>query len=130
MSVSRREFVVLTCAAAAGCAAENTPLQFRNASIDAGPVGAYAAQGVYHAFRNEGFFVVRRGADLLAVSAVCTHRRCKLDAEPDRSFYCHCHGSRFDPTGRVTEGPATRDLPILPTSINADGHLIVHAVPV
>ena len=52
----------------------------------------------------------------------------KLKAERDYSFYCRCHGSTFDPGGKVTEGPATRNLPVLPTT-NSQGHLIVK-VPV
>jgi len=34
----------------------------------------------------------------------------------------------FDPDGKVSEGPAIRDLPLLPASVESDGHLWVHAV--
>jgi Rieske Fe-S protein len=131
MSMNRRQFVILTCGAVAGCASEpgeNAPIQFRSVSIDAGPESDYAADGVYDRFRASGFFVVRRGPTLEALSAVCTHRRCTLKAEPNHSFYCKCHGSTFDPDGKVTEGPATHNLPVLPTSISDAGHLMVHAV--
>ena len=131
MSMNRREFVILTCtcaaAAAAGCAA-NAPVVLRPAAVDAGPVADFAADAVYDRFVSQGFFVVRRGSDLLALSAICTHRKCKLRAEPDHSFYCKCHGSTFDPSGHVTEGPATRDLPVLPTTIDERGHLIIRAL--
>jgi Rieske Fe-S protein len=133
MSLNRREFVVLTCAMAAGCASqagENAPVQLRVVSIDAGPVTDFAADGVYDRFRDRGFFIVRHGQTLEALSAICTHRKCKVKAEPNDSFYCKCHGSRFDPDGRVTEGPATQNLPVLPTSISDNGHLLVHAVAV
>ncbi len=93
--------------------------------IDAGPVNTFAADGVYSTFLNQGFFVIRKGQKLQALSSFCTHRKCKLAAEPDHSFYCKCHGSTFDPTGKVTEGPAKRDLPILPCLLNERGHLLV-----
>jgi len=70
---------------------------------------------------------VRRGPDLFALSAICTHRKCKLDAEPDKTFYCPCHGSTFDANGHVTKGPARRDLPVLATSIDENGRLLVTA---
>jgi len=93
--------------------------------VNAGPVGNYATDGVYSAFRNQGFFIVRRGEKLFALSAICTHRKCKLDPEPDRSFHCPCHGSTFDANGHVTGGPAPRDLPVLATSINGSGQMLV-----
>lgn len=132
MSLNRREFVILTCAAAAsGCGVlggENEPIQLRPASVDAGPAADFAADGVYDQFARQGFFVVRRADQLVALSSLCTHRKCKLRAEPDHSFYCKCHGSRFDPAGHVAEGPATRDLPALPTTIDDRGHLIILAL--
>jgi Rieske Fe-S protein len=132
MNLNRREFVILTCAVVGGCAAENraenAPIALRTVSIDAGPVSGYSTDGVYDRFRAQGFFVIRRGSQLIAMSSNCTHRACRLNAEPDRSFYCKCHGSTFDPAGKVTEGPATRDLPTLPTTIDASGRLIVTAV--
>ncbi len=96
--------------------------------VDAGLASAYAKDGVYSEFRSVGFFVIRRGSQLTALSSYCTHRHCKLDAEQDRTFYCPCHGSTFDPAGKVTEGPATRDLPVLATSTDARGHLMVTVV--
>jgi Rieske Fe-S protein len=92
-------------------------------------VGNFATDGVYDAFRSLGFFVIRRGGNLSALSSICTHRQVQLKARPDGSFYCKRHGSTFDPTGHVTKGPAKRDLPILSTSVNAAGHLLVK-VPV
>lgn len=45
------------------------------------------------------------------VSAVCTHMKCVVAWNPvARSWDCPCHGSRFDPDGRVLEGPAVTPL--------------------
>jgi Rieske Fe-S protein len=131
MQINRRQFVVLGCSMAAGCASqpgENQPIHLREVSIDAGPTSDYATDGVYDHFRDRGFFIVRHGPSLTVISSFCTHRRCKLRAEPDHSFYCKCHGSTFDPEGHVTEGPAVADLPVLPSSVDAQGRLWVHAV--
>ena len=136
MELNRRQFVLLTIAGSASCTASGCtagagaggapagapgPLTV----VDAGPVSDYPADGVYTRFQDLGFFVVRDNGRLLALSAVCTHRRCKVDARPDRSFACKCHGSTFDPAGHVTKGPARRDLPELLTSIDASQHLLV-----
>jgi Rieske Fe-S protein len=132
MSLNRREFVILTGAMAAGCAnlpGDNAGVQLQPTNIDAGPVTDYSSDGVYDRFRDQGFFVIRQGPALVARSSFCTHRKCKLRAEPDHSFHCKCHGSNFSPDGKVTEGPASQPLPELPTSI-ANGHLLVLAVAV
>jgi nitrite reductase/ring-hydroxylating ferredoxin subunit len=71
--------------------------------------------------RGEGR-IVRRGAHKLAVfrdesgtlhehSAACTHLKCIVAWNAtEKSWDCPCHGSRFDPYGKVLNGPATSDL--------------------
>ncbi|MGB7768524.1 MAG: Rieske (2Fe-2S) protein [Verrucomicrobiia bacterium] len=113
---------------AAGCSSTPPGAVFSTREarvISAGPASDYAADGVYARFRAMGFFIVRRGNKLFALSSVCTHRHFLVDAEPDRSFLCPCHGSTFDSNGHVTEGPAKRDLPTLATFVNESGGLFV-----
>ena len=93
--------------------------------IDAGPANLYAADGIYDKFRDQGFFLVRAEGKLVALSSYCTHRICKLNAQSNRTFFCKCHGSKFTEEGKVTEGPAKSDLPILPLSTSSNGHLLV-----
>jgi len=128
MEINRRSFLLLGAAFAAGCAAPgggSFSSAGRERVVDAGPAAQYLADGVYARYRDLGFFIVRRGAKLVAMSATCTHRKCKLDAEPDKTFYCPCHGSTFDADGKVTEGPARRDLPVFTVSTNEKGELLV-----
>ncbi|MEU3516187.1 FAD-dependent oxidoreductase [Streptomyces sp. NPDC006654] len=48
---------------------------------------------------------------LHAVSARCTHLGCLVAFNrAERAWECPCHGSRFDPDGRILQGPAVRPL--------------------
>lgn len=129
MQIDRRTFLILGSAFTAGCVA--TPgdtlatAPNRQRIVNAGPAAQYLADGVYTRFRDRGFFIVRRGAQLFALSAICTHRNCKLEAEPDRSFYCPCHDSTFDPDGKVTTGPARKNLPVFTLATDEQGNLLV-----
>ena len=129
MHVNRRTFLLLSAAFAAGCATApegaGLPSARKERVINAGPAGQYLADGVYTRFRDVGFFLVRRGPDLFALSAICTHRHCKLEAEPDKTFHCPCHGSTFDADGKVTLGPARHDLPQFVLATNEKGELLV-----
>jgi len=83
------------------------------------------APGEYRARRGrEGWAV----GDCVAFSKVCPHAGCPVGLyEPDtHRLFCPCHQSVFavldgcEPTG----GPATRPLPQLPLTLDADGYIV------
>lgn len=128
--LNRRQFLILAATAViAARQALGASSRLSSASgerlVNAGPVHNYAADGQYAAFLDQGFFIIRKGPDLFAISSECTHRQCKLKVGSQHSFYCPCHGSTFDSNGKVIEGPAKRDLPILPSFTNESGQLLV-----
>jgi Rieske Fe-S protein len=132
MKINRRQFLMLAAVAVAGCEAakdHGVSVAPGERVVNVGPVSDYAADGVHGRYRDQGFFVVRQGGTLFAVSAICTHRKCKLNTEPNGSFLCPCHGSTFDSKGRVIKGPARRDLPVFPVSTNENGQLLVTISP-
>ena len=147
--IKRRSLLVLataSAAAAAGCrrkpdppvaaepdggtgsAAPGTPeadAPLPDGVFDAGPLADYQRQGPDDSLRDGGFFVIRDGDEVCALSAVCTHKGCLVKAQPDASFKCFCHGSRFSPEGVVQNGPATEDLRRLAVRVDPRGHLLV-----
>jgi glycine/D-amino acid oxidase-like deaminating enzyme/nitrite reductase/ring-hydroxylating ferredoxin subunit len=53
--------------------------------------------------------------ELHGCSPVCTHLACDVAwNKAEKTWDCPCHGSRFSPEGRVVNGPATSDLPLVP----------------
>jgi menaquinol-cytochrome c reductase iron-sulfur subunit len=63
-------------------------------------------------------WLVRHGDAVLALSTVCPHLGCAVDALPGGSFGCPCHTSAFAPDGKKTGGPSPRDMDILATKID------------
>jgi Rieske Fe-S protein len=128
MFLNRRQFLLLSLGLVAGCRSTKPDAAAsvqKTRIINAGAAGDYAADGVYDRFWALGFFIIRRGNKLFALSSICTHRHCRLDAGSNHSFSCPCHGSTFDPDGHVTGGPAKRDLPAFSTFINESGDLLI-----
>jgi ubiquinol-cytochrome c reductase iron-sulfur subunit len=66
------------------------------------------------------------GGEWLIVIGVCTHLGC-VPVGQDGSgvgefggWFCPCHGSHYDRSGRIRKGPAPRNLDIPPYSLGSD----------
>lgn len=57
-------------------------------------------------------------------TAVCTHLGCTVKIS-ETGYACPCHGSTYDRYGRVTGGPAPRDLVFFEVFKGASGDLLV-----
>ena len=78
-----------------------------------------------------------RKPELIVVLGVCTHLGCApkyhpevkpepFDADWKGGWYCPCHGSRFDLSGRVYSGsPAADNLVIPPYSYESDSVVVI-----
>jgi len=95
------------------------PTRFKIGTPESIAVGAMVVMShirIYVANRPEGF---------VAMSAECTHLGCmtRYLADEDR-IVCPCHGSAFDSSGTVIEGPAPEPLPRLTLTLES-GQLVV-----
>lgn len=82
--------------------------KFKAGLLDSFPVGSVVS------FPQKKCYVVRTAEGIYALSSVCTHLGCMTHWEPDHGrVFCPCHGSQFDPSGKVVGGPAPKPLPRL-----------------
>jgi ubiquinol-cytochrome c reductase iron-sulfur subunit len=68
----------------------------------------------------------------LVVIGICTHLGCvPLGQNPGDNrgefggWFCPCHGSQYDTSGRIRKGPAPKNLYIPPYTITKDNKLII-----
>ena len=134
--VSRRSFLSLASLgsffAAMGVAAAGV-FRLPNPTVLPGPVRRFKIGqpeeypvGSERQLEKENVYVFRDADGVYAISAVCTHLGCTVSRSAT-GFDCPCHGSKFDPKGKVKGGPAPRSLPWLEVSRAADGQLVVLA---
>src|SRR6188768_1404871 len=81
----------------------------------------YPALGSVGGNADVGKAMVFRTGDskFMTISTVCTHKKCDVDFDGS-GFECPCHGSTYTKTGKVTNGPATKNLKSYKTTYNAD----------
>lgn len=63
----------------------------------------------------------------LVVLGICTHLGCVpiANAGDFGGYYCPCHGSHYDASGRIRKGPAPLNLEIPEYSFPEEGLLVV-----
>ncbi len=71
---------------------------------------------------------VKEGHDQwLVLVGICTHLGCIPLAHQGKydGFFCPCHGSQYDTSGRIVEGPAPYNLPIPPYYFVSDSKIVI-----
>ncbi|PAA57098.1 hypothetical protein BOX15_Mlig005411g1 [Macrostomum lignano] len=63
----------------------------------------------------------------LVLLGICTHLGCVPISHAGEygGYYCPCHGSHYDASGRIRKGPAPLNLEVPPYSISDSGVLVV-----
>ena len=150
---TRREFCVQTCQALSlvavagalqGCGGGSSPTAPSNVpqlpvvngtpvsggiavNVDASSPLASAGSAALVQASGRNFLVARTGQDtFVAVTAICTHEMCTVTGFQNQNYVCPCHGSRYNTSGVVINGPATRPLTQFPTALG-DGVLTISA---
>ena len=62
--------------------------------------------------------------DWLIVVGLCTHLGC-VPSRKNEGWFCPCHGSDYDNSGRILKGPAPRNLDLPPYKFETDEKLII-----
>ncbi len=74
--------------------------------------------------------MLQSDGSLIAFSLLCTHVCCQLQYVPSvKELGCPCHGSIFDATGKVLQGPAYVDLPRVTLNVDQNGFVFPTGVP-
>ena len=134
--VTRRDFlglaatwsaIVASAAALIGMLRLPMPSVFpeSNSAIKIGPPGAFPPASMTH-LAHASIWVFHDDQGLYAISSVCTHLGCIAARDHDTGeFHCPCHGSVFEPDGKVVAGPAPSGLTWLEVSVSPGGKLVV-----
>ena len=63
----------------------------------------------------------------LVLIGVCTHLGCvpASDKGDFKGWFCPCHGSHYDTSGRIRKGPAPKNLEIPPYTFKDDNTILI-----
>jgi cytochrome b6-f complex iron-sulfur subunit len=133
----RRKFLALCLGALASCTATVmlgvvyrylAPRAGRRAAAKVTIPGREVPEGEAKFFEYAGSSAVlvrKRGGDLIALSAVCTHLGCIVQWEKgEQGFLCPCHAGHYSAEGAVLSGPPPRPLARLPFKVE-NGNIVV-----
>ncbi|MEX0608167.1 MAG: Rieske (2Fe-2S) protein [Balneolaceae bacterium] len=109
----------------------NSPGSDKAITIDGDTITLNLNNDEISKLKNAGEWLLIRGADVLVVNvdgnviraftSVCTHSGCNTSwAFSNSQFVCQCHGSKFNTSGQVTQGPANSDLEEFQVSRDGD----------
>jgi menaquinol-cytochrome c reductase iron-sulfur subunit len=98
--------------------------------VDVAALAQVPRDSVYRTTHDDQpLIVVNDGGTIRTFLAVCTHEGCPLGWNPNQHLIrCPCHGSAFDVSGHVVNGPATRPLTQLETFIERGRVLVSNSV--
>jgi Rieske Fe-S protein len=68
-----------------------------------------SSNGGYTMITDSVIVIRKSSSKFIALSTICTHKKCDVDYDGS-SFECPCHGSTYDGSGKVTGGPAPKNL--------------------
>ncbi|MFC5623457.1 ubiquinol-cytochrome c reductase iron-sulfur subunit [Algoriphagus winogradskyi] len=88
-------------------------------TIDLTTQTGLAAAGGWLLILSAKTLVVNVGGAYMAMTSVCTHSACDRNwTFTNNRFTCTCHGSQFDTSGNVLQGPATQPLQSYATALS------------
>ena len=97
-------------------------------SIGKVSAGRANAKTVERTLGRQPLCIGRDQAGVYAMTLTCPHAGCDMSRNgwvSSEAVFCSCHGSKFDPYGRVTQGPARSNLQHFEVTIDEAGNLMV-----
>lgn len=93
----------------------------RNANLNGGGDGEDANRSLSN-------FEGENNGEWLVMMGVCTHLGCVPlgdGAGEYHGWFCPCHGSHYDTSGRIRKGPAPENLPVPPAEFVDDSTILL-----